>query len=379
MCWTLLERFKVVAAGVLVALLTLGCSRIPTVQQTTVPAREWQTVSPDRVGWSAERLQAARTYAERIGSAAAMVVVHGSVITSWGQIDRKLVIASARKSLLSTLIGRHVETGEIKLTSTLEQLGIDDNPPSLTAGEKQATVADLLTSRSGVYHVAELENLFFAGVRPRRESHAPGTFFYYNNWDFNVLGTIFEQQTGTRIGDALQREIAGPLQMQDFQPSDVEYVTTGKSVHPGYPIRMSARDMARFGLLYLRQGNWGGRQVVSREWVARSTARHATGIQFPLQANAAGIGGNAYGYMWWVENEGRLLACVELPPGTYAAEGDFANYILVVPAYDLVVVHRGSEGLPGGRQISDAQFGVLVRLLLDAAGVEQPSMRALGC
>jgi len=142
---------------------------------------------------------------------------------------------------------------------------------------------------------------------------------------------------------------------------------------------MTARDMARFGLLYLRHGSWGGRQVVPAEWVSQSTALHASGIEFPLQSHADGIGGNGYGYMWWVANEGRLFACVEVPPGTYSAEGSYANYVLVIPAYDLVVVHRGPGSLPGGRAISDAQFGVLVRLLLQAAGMEQPSMRALGC
>src|SRR4051794_28191984 len=131
------------ATPLIVASLILGsagCSRIPTLQLETVPTREWRTVAPDRVGWSAERLDAARAYSEKIGSAAVMVVVHGSIVASWGQTDRKQYVASARKSLLSALIGRHVETGEINLNSTLEQLGIDDSPPSLTAAEKQATV-----------------------------------------------------------------------------------------------------------------------------------------------------------------------------------------------------------------------------------------------
>src|SRR5262249_40593650 len=160
-----------------------------------------------------------------------MVVVHGSVIASWGETDRKLVLGSARKSLLSALIGIHVQTGEIDLSSTLDQLGIDDTPPSLTAAEKQATVADLLTSRSGAYHIAESEDLTLrAGARPMRESHAPGTYYYYNNWDFNALGTIFEQQAHTRIGDDFLHQIAEPLQMQDFEPSNVEYLQTGRSL-----------------------------------------------------------------------------------------------------------------------------------------------------
>jgi len=59
-----------------------------------------------------------------------------------------------------------------------------------------------------------------ARARPPRGSHAPGTFWYYNNWDFNVLGTIYERATGTGIYDALDRLIAKPIGMQDYRPSD---------------------------------------------------------------------------------------------------------------------------------------------------------------
>src|SRR5207248_1608273 len=108
---------------------------------------------------SAAGLETARVYAEQSGSTAVIVVAHGSVVASWGETARKLNVFSVRKSLLSALIGLHVATGEIDLGSTLDQLGIDDNPPPLTADEKQATVADLLTSRSGVYHVSEYDTL----------------------------------------------------------------------------------------------------------------------------------------------------------------------------------------------------------------------------
>ncbi len=82
---------------------------------------------------------------------------------------------------------------------TWKELGIDDVAPGLTPAEKKATVADLLASRSSVYHPALGEVATMKQVRPRPGSHPPGTFWYYNNRDFNALGTIFEQETGTRI------------------------------------------------------------------------------------------------------------------------------------------------------------------------------------
>src|SRR5207247_606298 len=76
-----------------------------------------------------------------------------------------------------------------------QELGIDDSEPSLTPEEKKATLGDLLKARSGVYHPALYETPGMKAARPRRSSHAHGTFWYYNNWDFNVLGTVFERQT----------------------------------------------------------------------------------------------------------------------------------------------------------------------------------------
>ena len=75
---------------------------------------------------------------------------------------------------------------------------------------------DLLEARSGVYHPALYETPAMAKQRPARGSHEPGTFWYYNNWDFNALGTIYEHATGSGIYDALDRLIARPIGMQDY-------------------------------------------------------------------------------------------------------------------------------------------------------------------
>jgi len=100
-----------------------------------------------------------------------------------------------RKSLLSGLYGIYEAEGKIDLSKTLGELGIRDYI-RLTAVEKQATVADLLKARSGVYIPATGEADSMVANRPERGSHAPGTFWYYNNWDFNALGTIFDQGVG---------------------------------------------------------------------------------------------------------------------------------------------------------------------------------------
>jgi CubicO group peptidase (beta-lactamase class C family) len=143
--------------------------------------------------------------------------------------------------------------------------------------EKQATVRDLLEARSGVYHPTAYETKGMLEEKPPRGSHAPGTFWYYNNWDFNTLGYIYEQATGTKIFDAFYREIGQPIGMQDFRARDGHYISSEDSRFPAYPFEMSARDFARFALLYLHGGRWNSTQVVPEEWVK---GEHATVFRY---------------------------------------------------------------------------------------------------
>ncbi len=292
--------------------------------------------------WSAEKLRAARAYSETIDTAAVMIVQHGAVVDEWGETARKFNCHSIRKSLLGALYGIEAAAGRIDLKRTLGELGIDDNAPSLTPTEKRATVLDLLKARSGVYHPALYETPWMKAMRPPRGSHPPGTFWYYNNWDFNALGTIFERQTGTKLFEAFKKLIADPLEMQDYRVEDGEYFTGPDSVHPAYPFRMTARDLARFGLLFLRQGAWRGKQIVPREWVSESTKSHSD----------AG-GGEGYGYLWWSAKD------------SFSARGAGGHYIWVIPSMDLVVVHRVNTDEPGN-EVTGEQFSLLLHLVLDA-------------
>jgi CubicO group peptidase (beta-lactamase class C family) len=143
--------------------------------------------------------------------------------------------------------------------------------------------------------------------------------------------------------------------MQDYRPADGEYVTGAASVHPAYPFKMSARDLARFALLYLRKGQWEGRQLVPAHWVEQST-----------QAYSSSEWGPGYGYLWWTGpiNNG-VAPSVSLPPGTYFAQGSGGQYALVIPAYDLVIVHRAAHVDDG---VSMRLVGRLLWLAFDAGG-----------
>jgi CubicO group peptidase (beta-lactamase class C family) len=326
-----------------------------SAQEDRFPGEFWERVtSPEELGYSSEKLEQAEEYTGAINTAAVMVVVKGVVLTEWGETARKFNIHSIRKSFLSALYGIHVNAGHIDLTKTMKELGVNDNEPSLTEIELGATVHQLLKARSGVYHPALYETAGMAARRPPRHSHPPGTFWYYNNWDFNTLGTIFRNLTLTDIFHEFKRAIADPVGMQDFEVTDGMYVTGDDSVYPAYPFRMTARDMARFGLLFLREGRWEARQIVPRQWVRDSVKSYS---------DAGDSGG--YGYLWWVAVDGRHFPNVELENGAYSARGAGGHYILVIPSHDMVIVHRVNTDISGNR-VESEEFGKLVQMILDA-------------
>ncbi len=275
-----------------------GLALAQTATPSTFPATSWQTASsPESAGWSKKKLAQARQYADSIHSSAVMIIQHGIVIDQWGDVDKKINGYSMRKSLISALYGIYSAEGVIDLNETLEHAGIDEKSDPLTKAERQARIVDLLRARSGVYHPVDFETEGMKRLRPPRGSHAPGTYWYYNNWDFNVVGAFFEKKTGVKMGDAFYQRIAKPIGMQDFRPGDVHYFGGPLSIYPGYQIEITARDLARFGLLYLQHGQWQGKQIVPAAWVDKST--HATEM-----VNAAGIELGGYEYLWWVEYNG---------------------------------------------------------------------------
>lgn len=351
----LLKKYFILPVRAMAALSLFIASALSSAGDGYYPGTAWDRLAePERLGWSVTKLKAARDYAATIHTAAVMIVVDGRVLDEWGDTKTRYNVHSIRKSFLSALYGIAVSQGAIRLSDQLSMLEIDDNEPSLTDLEKTATVGDLLKARSGIYHSALYEAATMAAARPPRHSHAPGTFWYYNNWDFNALGTIFERQTKTSIFPEFKTRIANPLGMEDFRIGDGKYVNGRDSVHRAYPFWMTARDMARFGLLFLREGRWNGQQVVPRDWVKSSTTSYS---------DARANGG--YGYMWWVATNGKHLPGVQLPEGTYSARGNGGHYILVVPPFDLVIVHRVNTNVRG-QAVTPKQFGELVRLILDA-------------
>jgi ankyrin repeat protein len=356
-----LLRFR--QKAVLSALVMLGMILLPSLRsfaQQRYPGEHWEKASrPEALGWSSEKLQLAKEHFEKIGSAAVVIVVDGLILDEWGDTSRHFRAHSMRKSLLNAIFGIHVHEGHIDLEATLEELGIDDNEP-LTTSEKQATIRHLLKGRSGIY----LPALYLGGSvdNPPRGSHPPGTFFHYNNWDFNVLGTIFEQETGTKLFEEFKRRIADPLQMEDFSVEDCTYFRGSHSDnvntrYPAYPFRISARDLARFGLLYLRSGQWRGQQIVPAKWIRESWTPYS--VYYGTKT--------LYGYInWRMYLKGKLLpGDLRLKDNVYWTSGINVHRLYIVPWANLVVVHRVNSDIPLRRPRVE-EVDRLLALILEA-------------
>lgn len=311
------------------------------------PGKTWQPVDPASATLHIKQVDAAQTYAASARPTALLIVQGDRIVASAGDIRRKINVASVRKSLIGALYGIAVAEGRIDPASMLTDLGIDDNAPALSATEKKATVRDLLMSRSGIYHPASHETSDMKRNRPARGSHLPGEFWWYNNWDFNVLGTIYRRRTGEDIFESFARRIAAPIGMQDFSPHDGRYVTEPESIHPAYPFSLSARDAARFGLLFLKRGQWGGRQIVPANWVKDSTAT----------ASPTNRGHHGYGYLWWT------LPPDVFGPGAAYASGNGGQIIAIVPSKQMVAVQLNEARRRGRTQ----PFIDLVKRLTAAA------------
>ena len=318
--------------------LLLGCSAEGEISGTNNFSGGWipedpalERVTPEEAGWSSAELEVAQEFAQDSGCSAVMALYDGRVFFSRGNIHRNYAVHSLRMPFLNALYGIHFARGNINLDATLEDLHIDDLPSGLTYEEKQARVEHLLMSRSGVYHKAADEDQAQINERPARGSHAPDTFFYYNNWDFNTLGAIFEQETGEEIFDAFKTEIADAMGMVDFKVDNCAYqYEWNKSLHPAYHFKMSVRDMAKFGALYQKDGRWKGTRIIRSYWIDESTMDYST---------MEDTGGLGYGYLWKIIPEDSEIGQMIGYPGYYHTAAD--GYVLVViPDLKLVIVER---------------------------------------
>ncbi len=321
----------------LAVLLVILYSSLAPAQ--SFPGKDWpKAVKAESAGFSTGRLAALTPFLQTLDTSAMMVISKGQVVYEYGDLTKLSYLASCRKSVLAMLYGNYVASGQIPLNKTLRELKFDD-VGGLLPRELDATIENLITARSGVYHPASYPG-DARDSAPPRGSQKPGTYYLYNNWDFNAAGAVFEKLTGRDIYDALETELARPIGMQDFDRSLQKKEGDAKiSIYPAYPMHLSTRDMARIGYLMLREGNWNGRQLVPKDWVHRivSLVTPIYDINPPSWREYAQGSLWGYGYMWWVWDDHRREGPLA---GAYSARGAIGQFITVLPALDVVIAHK---------------------------------------
>ena len=345
-------RSWVFAPMLVLIVLTLGASAQDSIYQSQ---EDWAvTKSPEELGYDASALKELVTNLEAANTTSMLVTVGDDLLLHYGDSDQVSYIASVRKSILAMLYGPYVKDGTVDLDTTLEALEFDD-VQGLLPIEKRATIRHLVTARSGVYHPASNEG-DSREYAPERGSQEPGTYFLYNNWDFNAAGAVLEQLTGKNIYDIYQEQLAEPLGFQDFRRRmHKKNGDASLSQHLAYPFLMSTRDMARVGYLMLRDGNWFGEQLFDPDWI-----EHIRTVVTPLEEmNPPEVRQNdfAYGYMWWIyKGDNPRLQ------GAYSGMGAWGQFITVHPELDMVIAHKTNPSLLDRMKHEDNEDAVSVSL-----------------
>ena len=260
--------------------------------------------------------------------------------------DVQHTIHSVTKSFTSTLVGILAGGGLVDLDAPVSSLvaapAFDDDPVKAAI-----TVRHLLTMSSGLYghgwwDIDELADRGVAAVEGAIDAPLvgpPGWGFLYNNGASHVLSAVIEKVTGAPTAGVAAERLFTPLGIENWR-----WPTDPQGRHWGCGgLQLAGRDVLKLGLLYLAGGRWNGHQVIGQKYVGTATS--------PLMA-----GGPpefcGYGLLWWVADRA--------DPPLYFAAGHGGQYVVVVPALDLVVVTMADadavarpKGMPLRRLVMD--------------------------
>lgn len=303
--------------------------------------REWNESGPwtEIVGPVRER-----------GGPAGLILKSGRIVAEWGDTNRPDMTFSIAKSYLSVLAGLAMQDGLIADLDEPVAKSVS-GPHFESAHNARITWRHLLQQSSewqgeifGKSDQVDHNRQIGPGADnsrkgQKRELHTPGSFYEYNDVRVNVLGYALLQRFRRPLPEVLRERIMDPIgassdwEWQGYENSFVEI--DGQRIqsvpgggHWGGGLFIGARDHARFGLLMAQGGEWGGRSLLSADWIAQMVAPS------PTLAN--------YGFLWWL-NRGPT-ARPGIPASAYWALGAGTNVILVDPENDLVAVLRWIDG-----------------------------------
>ena len=271
-------------------------------------------------------------------------IIHERYATGFDATTRTRTWSTA-KSIATTLIGMLVDEGRMSLD---EPLGFDWYPMNRSAEtdpRKQITLRHVLNMSSGLDTIdnrgreyATGSGLSYwagassvVGARSRALIREPGTYWDYENYDTLLAVYAMKLALGGEkaYAEFPRRALLDRIGMRNTLVSTDRF---GDFILSSQ-VYTNARDLARFGLLYLQNGMWDGERLISEDWIDF--------VRTPAPATV-GKGGH-YGGQWWLVPEGRD----DVPTDAYSTSGNRGQYTVVVPSHNMVIVRRG---LDYGRQ-----------------------------
>jgi CubicO group peptidase (beta-lactamase class C family) len=294
------------------------------------------------------------------GGPAGIILKNGYQIASWGDPHRVDMTFSVTKSYLSTVAGLAVDQGYF-------------NPEDLVANTLWDTTFDGVHNQQITWEHLLNQSSDWSGTlwgghdwadRPPREGsiddwknrtyHKPGTHFEYNDIRVNLLAYSLLQVWRKPLAQILKEHIMDPIgasttwRWYGYKNSWVELdgmrmQSVSGGGHSGGGLFINTEDHARFGLLFLNEGNWNGKQLISTSWIKKAIAPS------PAQLN--------YGYMWWLNKKGTSRYWEGVPENVYYAAGFGGNFIVIIPDEAMIIVTRWLE---------PSQMGTFVKQVLDA-------------
>ncbi len=349
-------------ASVLVLSVTpAACGGSEADGEAIYPESEWVTATAEDAGLDPAKVDALIERAAKADSNCLALVRGGRLVVDeyWNGFtaDDDQEIFSATKSVTATIVGIAQDQGYLSI----------DDPASTYLTEwvgtpsEEVTIRQLLTNTSGRFFDSEAKSQWLeaedrsAFAIALEQQHEPDTVWLYNGPAIQTLEEVLERAIGEDVGDYAQANLFGPLGM------DVHFMRDTSGAPPvAFGLQAGCLDMARFGLMALRGGQWGNEQVVSADYMKAATS------------TSTDLNG-AYGYLWWVnsdppwidadqtlETSGRFMPNV--PLDAYAALGMFDQTVLILPTQNMVVVRLGpAYGAPVSELSRD-----LARLAVDA-------------
>jgi CubicO group peptidase (beta-lactamase class C family) len=296
-------------------------------------AQETKTATPPS---SLSELQA--NLAERTPSLRALVIARGNCIAFeyYGKnlsAEAQSPVYSVTKSVLSILIGIAIDEGYLRLDEKLREVFPDTFDENTDSQATDITVRDLLTKTEGFAEVGQGDLKMSAPAAGRelwrwmlnrRVAYPRGTHFRYDGIGSDLLAVVLSKAIKQDAGDFAKRKLFDPLGIANY----TWYADSDGYLHGESGLHLTARDMAKIGILYLQHGRWGDTQIVSADYVRDSTTRHNDGGP---PANAG------YGYQWWISKNGNV----------FFAAGLHSQLISVTPKTDLVLA-IAADSIPGG-------------------------------